>query len=1047
MFKKAMSVFLSVLMVLSGCSAAMVAFAAEQEEPTLAALEEALEATTGAAPEAADETVTEAETEASTDADIQKTVDALLATYEKLAKEERRTAAQDALLAKLEARLAALKAQLAANAETAALAEEVGSVVYAAANTVAGVANAVVNAAASASNVDAFTEKVTAFSGKLNTSSPSEADLAAYKEICDLYAKLSTAEQDKIDILTFDKFYHMIIDREYYVYRDEYKAEHGKTPSSAEAYGVAQERALKRLGEISYVKSFPAAAELYTVLNDSKKSAQEKLDAYKAADTNAQIYASLYSKSYGYFSSKLDSGSIEGGAGQIAKAFGKELDAADPFTEVKPQSVKKPSEKDYEGGKESPEYIAAWNSYMANQKLLSEYNCRKANHTNRHNLEGFQKVAAAVPRLQAVSEMMSASLDAYLAFQENNNYKPSQKVVKQFEKLSAYDQKVVNNFNGFTLWTAPKEYSTYWATTNMTAGGVYDACAQNAQYDRLGAFSAVLAEITEPYSRADIDKARAAYDAVPLLLRPFIPKADKEKYAAIMAAIAPDDPTGELPDLSAFVKTTVAYPKGVTREQVAKAIPNLEQALAKVLTMIPGMENGLSGMLKTGVYTNATVVTIASTLNDLLAGTGILSIKPSALAKQLKNDGEKCKGAIEKLNGCGDDWANVKAENGDFGFQDGDKEGFLDATASIFRTLSLLTMALTLENTIDTEKGTYTYGAYEDLVPIFEALEVPEYMTSHEYTLYVKQVESEASYKKMDARFRPILAAVFSLIESVADKPLEGLVDLLPKLGWALKQDLLTKQISLLISKLKIISITPPDLSAGALYDMIAPMLKGIQVGEKQKLDESGNPVYENGNPVMEPITIDIHLSRDNFLKFVDEIGGCGTGYAAVSKARGTGYRLAIEPDQPDSFVVLFRWLYGELTNDQNIAAIKTVIDTQNLGAIPTLLIKTVLNRVTNMSADQALKTVVNLAAPKVPDIGDLFPGLGGNEGNDRPGLGDIIGGIFGNKGEGNGETPQTENPDVPKTGGASMAAFSLLSLAAAAGVAGYALRLKKRED
>jgi hypothetical protein len=405
---------------------------------------------------------------------------------------------------------------------------------------------------------------------------------------------------------------------------------------------------------------------------------------------------------------------------------------------------------------------------------------------------------------------------------------------------------------------------------------------------------------------------------------------------------------------------------------------------------------------------------------------------------------EKFKGAVTALKAAGSDWNALTLSNGDMGFQDGDKEGFLDAVAALFRPLSIITLALKIENTIDPSKGTYTYGAYEDLVPIFETLDLKGYMSSHEYTLYVNEVKEKNSDMVMDARVRPILVPIFNLIDEFSQNPLDTLVTVLPKLGFALKTDLLSKQIAALLGKISLISVTPPDLSAGALFDMLAPKLQNMNF---------------NG------LTVSLTLNKDNFLKFVDEIGGCGNAIWKNSKIRGKAYSLRVDPDKSDAFLVLFRWLYGELTSAQNSKAIQTAVDASTLSSMQKTVVKGALSTVSKISPDTALLALINVAAPPIPDFsgklpGIHLPGIGSvrpSVGGILPSIGDVLSKTFGGLFSGgkkntttktntaNSGKTQTGNPSVPKTGGG--AAVSLFALAATAGIAAGAVLLKKKTD
>lgn len=918
--------------------------------------------------------------------------------------------------------------------------------------------------------VGEFEEKVNAYEGKLSTATPSDEDVAAYEALVAAYNKLTDAQKGEIEILTFDKFFHLALDREYYVERAKYEK-----PNSTTCYQAAQANVIALLGNAGYIACFDEAVALFTTLNDSKLSAQAKIDAFGAASPNARAYAAAYYKSYGIMYNKLGGSYIKTAVQTIMTAYGKEADKADPFTEKAPPAAgSRPQDKNYPGGKEDPQYIADFAVYMEKSKAVAEYNCRKANHTTNHELEGLEKIAAVVPEIAPIAKLMKDSMAAVDAFEASTaNLAKAKQVVADFEKLTAYQQKFITD-GGIKLRTVPSQGSTSWSTSAWNSGKFYQNCADIAQYDKLTAFIAVIESIEEPYTNDDIVRAKDAYNEVPSSLRANIPEEIDAKYKDILASIAPDSPSLDKPDLAIFRKTVVTYPEKATKEQVATALPRIQNLLCDVLLPLLGMDGGLTGLVENGLYTNATVAKLCSFLFPTLAGlvnmdgfpsiaSSFVKIAPEKLANALNEPSDEGRyvGAIAALKAAQaagqeeydqwlaagnekDDvqmytlyWTALTAENGDWGFQDGDKEGFIDAVSAVFRGVSIITMLLTFENSISTTNGTYTYNAYEDLVPIFEALDLEGYMSSHEYTLYVNDAKANGgSNVAMSARIRPILVPILNLVDDFAADPLDTLLDVLPKLGWALKSGLLDTQVSTLISKLGfgLGDSLKLDLSAGGIYDMVAPMLENITIKEAV--------VDANGKEVEKAVTISIKLDKEKFLKFIDDIGGCGDAVVKNSKARGTAYRLGINSDKPDAFVVLFRWLYGEMTTKDNMNAIKTAIDSTDLNSVVKMLIKTVLNRVAETPTDDALTALINLAAPKAPEIkipgeiGDLLPNIGGNKNDDNKDDG----------GKSDNNTQQTDKPSIPKTGGSVITiCFSLAATAALAG--GAMLAKKKSED
>lgn len=1014
MTKKLISVLLSAIFVLSCCSAAFVAFAESANAAETAAPAEITEEVTAPVAE---------EDSQEPKLDVDDSVEDLLEDYAALSeKQDVMTSEQKAKLEKVGKMISDFGKDFAGALTSDEAIAQYNEILTAMSDAAVKVFSSVTATGAVAD----FNAMVEAYEGKVSVAEPTEEDLKGYNDILAAYEKLTDEQKGQVDLFMFDKMFHLILDREKQVSIKN----NPDIPSYNKQHTVnAQLAAEEILGNVGYAAAFAGAKELATVMSDSKKTLDEKMEAYKNATQYERAYADCWYASYSSFYYKLESYNLGKSFVTLAQAYGDEILAENPFTEVAPTVPEKPNKNDYPEGESDPAYIEAWNKYMAGSKAKAEYDCRKTIHEGACDIQGVKKVEAVAPEYAGLADFMSAAVAAVQAFdQDSSQIAPAKEVSKTYDEMSTFLQKFILNNTTIKVYCEPTEYSSYWSTSSKSTKDVYQQCVDIGQYDKLAAFEAVIKGIEEPYNNSDIIKAKDAYNNVPTGLRPFIPAEIMEKYKAILASIGPDDPSFDEPDLSVFKKTEVTYPKGVTPEQVEKALPRIESFLTDVLLPILGVDGGLPQLVKSGLYTNATICALCQFLYPMLADLGasqgglvasLLTIKPTDLAKKLTE--EKFAGAVDALNTVEDnDWKKLVFDNGDMGFQDGDKEGFLDAFAAVFRPLSIITAVLSFENTINTTNGTYTYNAYEDLVPIFEALDLEGYMSSHEYTLYVNEINAKDSNMVMDARIRPILVPIFNLIDQFAESPLDTLVTVLPKLGYALKTDLISTQIAALLGKMKLVSIDPPDLSAGALFDMIAPMLENLNIGGT---------------------TISIKLNKDNFLKFVDEVGGCGDAYVKNSKIRGLAYNLGIHPDKADAFVVLFRWLYGELTAPENIESIKTVVDASSLESVQKKLINAALSAISKMPADMALVALINLVAPSMPDIGGLVPDI------DLPDFGGLIPGGDNNNNDGNdnGGTTQTDNPSIPKTGGQIIT--SLFALAAIAGLAGGAVLLKKKAD
>lgn len=669
-------------------------------------------------------------------------------------------------------------------------------------------------------------------------------------------------------------------------------------------------------------------------------------------------------------------------------------------------------------------------------------------------------------------EEVTQTVQEYVELMKNKEYlTPEEK-----EALKDAQAKLVKfGLNCADVLTSPEAVSTYEQMYNT---------AVNAAGDTV---SAVRAAAEEALSKAGV----SADDL-------------------LNAMAAADTAEVKLPSLETYERTEVTYPKGATKDQVQKAIPKLDELLEKILPMV-GVEGGLEGMIQTQLYTNKTAGALAKAL-FALGGMFVDNSKPyyaaqlaeclmicdmDAYADVDEEENYTFKLAVKKLMDFCDTyeteedtakidaaWDALTFEDGDFLFKDGDKEGFKNTLAAFFRPYAGLAELIALPNSVDPETGDVKYGGYEGLIPILEMLDLRGVISSEEYTKFFENMTNEENdpngIRLFEAMLRPVFDPIFNLIDDLGAAPVETVLDLLPKLAYMLKTDMLDTQIFTMLEMMGftreaingLLSGLAPDmfpnglqLTTEGIYELVAPLLKNITVSEAV--------VDEEGKVTTPAVTISITLDKDKFVKFIDDLGGCGDAVVKNSVAVVTEdapYRLAINSDKADALVVFLRWLYDEVTTEDNLAAINTLIDTADLDSTAKVLIKAVLGLVaSNVSADDVIVLLVNLLAPATPDIGgivdklpdvdfgdigDKLPNIGGG---DNGGAGDIvskvvdavkglIGGDDSSNGDGgNGGSSITDNPSVPKTGGE--VAVSLLALAVAAATISGACILKRKDD
>lgn len=354
-----------------------------------------------------------------------------------------------------------------------------------------------------------FNAMVEAYEGKVSVAEPTEEDLKGYNDILAAYEKLTDEQKGQVDLFMFDKMFHLILDREKQV---SIKNNPDIPSYNKQHTANAQLAAEEILGTVGYAAAFAGAKELSVILNDSKKSLDEKMEAYKNATQYERAYADCWYASYSSFYYKLESYNLGKSFVTLAQAYGDEILAENPFTEVAPTVPEKPNKNDYPQGESDPAYIEAWNKYMAGSKAKAEYDCRKTIHQGACDIQGVKKVEAVAPEYAGLADFMSAAVAAVQAFdQDSSQIAPAKEVSKTYDEMSTFLQKFILNNTTIKVYCEPTEYSSYWSTSQKSTKDVYQQCVDIGQYDKLAAFEAVIKSIEEPYDNSDVIKAREAY--------------------------------------------------------------------------------------------------------------------------------------------------------------------------------------------------------------------------------------------------------------------------------------------------------------------------------------------------------------------------------------------------------------------------------------------------------------------------------------------------------------------------------------------------------
>ena len=814
-------------------------------------------------------------------------------------------------------------------------------------------------------------ERINAFDGTTGSKATPE-EIAEFESIAAEYKALTDAQKDELDITATGKLFKFAFDRGQvvkaeeagddfyakYVLADEYADEVlGRTDNAdkAQAYWEAFCETKVTVGGKEIAIKDAKATDIQADTEGVIAAAFEKAAAdYKALGAGARYLPFLY------YSSSYTSGDNKGLA-VYYKNFSSPFDAIkefydyykavkeaeNPFTEVAPSFTDKDK---YPGGYSDPQYKAD----------KAAYEERKAQAQSDWCVYAWEKIAdidtVLLKNVYDLGVEMVNLLERYVKDSSSVTGEELSAVYAKYEALSETDAFVFSKSN----YVSYKYVDTYglasFKDVASTIKGLVGA-------PRVEAFIAAVNGATEPYTREAVQKAIDAYNQVFSESYSQIPAEVMDKFEDMIANMPASEEKPVLPD---WTRPDLKYPEEVGEKRTALLIETLDNMINNLIKQ-QGYDS-IKDILAKELYTNYTVAMIPQALypmleqllNDNGAGmaVGFLKITPQKLAAAM--DEEKFAKARDLFNslvpeGESDStacWANLdltKVENGTFGFQDGDREGFVNALAAVLRglTTSITSGLLAIDFANEVDVPNYVYGLYEYLIPVLETLDLDGIMSSREYTAQFNATEGNA---KGDAAILPILNPVFDLVENkLSAAPLSTLVDLLPKLAHVLNDNILNDQLQLIIAN-----------NLGMIGSFAGDMLAGLKI-EPSMIIGLVNSLL--GNLQIGDVTLSLKLSDPDWVL----LASTAKPVVKDSVTADNAYRVGFETNKSDAFLVTFRYLFENITEANNFASIKKAISSLVTDPSITQVIDQVLGSIAGLSADQALVMICDLLG--VPEV------------------------------------------------------------------------------
>lgn len=753
------------------------------------------------------------------------------------------------------------------------------------------------------------------------------ARLDLYEKAVAAYKKLTEAEKDHFPVADALSFLKLVDGRESYLvkaenpsltYVEQHKAAYARLndilgPHATRDKAMALARHL--------IKPFEGGIKLSANIDFVKyPSAIPALEAfqadYKKADKLTRMYldgVSASSESYG-----VDSIGIA--LANLIKMMGKAALAQEPFTgEAPPNPGAAPNVKNYELGANDPAYIAALNEWLPRKLAYVSHTQRQKNDEYDRLFSAMAELAEDIPEYAEILHVTMQLREGYIAFAETGDAEQAVAAVAAYDAVTDdYLRKVYKSMSSvgayYEIYLNSKQND--YVYSNLNVGQLYQKCQDTALMALVKAFETYVTGVSlDTVNNGVVAQAQAEYRKVPAIMTGKISAEAMEKYKAILAKYDPVKPLvpsqnkfeGEIASFNPTTVNATKFP--CARKAIEYTILNTDRLLGGALQMaLAYSSNGaLKGYQNYSILNNASISTLLSLYDTLanmelsVSGINIAEVlagelTPSKLAGWLSED--SFAGARAKLLAAAetDDttaaFASIQFENGDWGFENGDAEGFARAVAAMLRPIAnilhngilIISNIIYLPNSV-ADNGDYQYGAYEKLIPLLESLGLKGVLSSQEYTSRFQAAAKVSKNAQLDALFLPIVSPIVTLAAELQANPLNTILDLLPRLARTISTNTLNDSLNSFLHSSSLLSGVEIDLSGDAINAMIDGQKINLSLGDNAQLTTT--------------------------LKAVDwaRLAGCGKLVLADSVSASNAYRTVIESDRANAYVVASQYL------------------------------------------------------------------------------------------------------------------------------------------
>ncbi len=242
-----------------------------------------------------------------------------------------------------------------------------------------------------------------------------------------------------------------------------------------------------------------------------------------------------------------------------------------------------------------------------------------------------------------------------------------------------------------------------------------------------------------------------------------------------------DDFSPKVIEYPSQTKTDVTYTANLGESNFKKVLKNIDGIIDEFVKD-GGSYSGLGSMLRCSVYTNGNINSAVTGIYSMFEEQGLtevlgilgIDVSPKGVAACLTENGySSARNALKNAKS----WKKVSLNGVGWNFYDGSRTGFENALTAVLRPLFPILRLLLADKDITlfdsiTLKGSNGYDS--SVIPLLEALgcEKKSILTYKEYL----------SYSDTDGVVKEVIRPVFDLLDSVFNKPIDTLTEILPNI-------------------------------------------------------------------------------------------------------------------------------------------------------------------------------------------------------------------------------------------------------------------------